>query len=327
MAFAALGMAVSCGPASGTVPGTIVTPALLPISISTPGATVANRPVPFTIAGVVACRPSDLRVSLQAADPSYVGAGSPNTMWWEIDVRDAGIKPCFVGPTPDLSFYTASGLIQIPKSENWPGNIVYLAPAADPAPPYFSSATGSVGIEGCFIKSLEHVRVGLGPALGNVMTTPGPAGGYGTACPVAGDSYFTELYGGGNNEVTGGSAPLTQTSIDAPSSAHPGERLEFHVTLDNSPAPRLGNGNPKSSTWTFDPCPIFYDEIEGVAGTFHTSHLDCAHARPIPADGSETFDMHIDIPTGAHQGPATLIWSIVGSPELYQEGTSYLPIT
>lgn len=159
MAFAALAMAVSCGPASGTVPGTIVTPALLPISISTPGSIVANRPTPFTIAGVAACRPSDLRVSLQAADPSYVGAGSPNTMWWEIDVRDAGVKPCF------------------------------------------------------------------------------------------------------------------------------------------------------------------------VAGTFHTSHLDCAHARPIPADGSETFDMHIDIPSRAHRGPATLIWSILGSPELYQEGTSYLPIT
>jgi hypothetical protein len=325
--LAALGMVVSCGQPSVTVPGVMVTPALLPNSVASPAATVVTRPIPFTVPGVAACRPSDLRVSLQAANPSYVGAGSPNTMWWQIDVRDAGFKPCFVGPTPDVSFYTSSGRMQIPKSENWPGNIVYLAPAVDPAPPFFSSATGSVGIEGCYIHSLERVTIDLGPALGTVVTTPGPAGGYGVACPAAGDSYFTELYGGGTNEVTGGWAPLTQTSIRAPSSAHPGERLEFQITLENSPAPRLGNDGPKSSTWTFIPCPMFYDEIEGVVGTFQISHLDCGHVKPIAAGNSETLDMHIDIPLVARLGPATLIWSIVGSPELYQEGTSYLPIT
>lgn len=327
MAVAVLATAVSCGQASGTVPGAIVRPALLPNTVASQDPTVATRPIPFTITGVAACRPSDLRVSLQAANPSYVGAGSPNTMWWEIDVRDTGTKACFVGPTPDLSFDTTSGWIDIPKSENWPGNIVYLAPAADPAPPYFSSATGSVGIDGCYIHSLEQVRIGLGPALGNVVTTPGPAGGYGIACPVAGASYFRELYGGGANEVTGGSAPLTQTSIHAPSSAHPGERLEFQVTLENSPASRLGNSSPKSSTWTFTPCPTFYEEIEGVVGTFQVSLLDCGRVKPIPAGRSETLDMHIDVPLDAHPGPTTLIWSMVGSPELYQEGTSYLPVT
>jgi hypothetical protein len=324
---AALGMAVSCGPASVATPGVIVTPAPLTSTVASPAPTVTTRPSPFTITGIAACRPSDLRVSLQAANPSYVGAGSPNTMWWEIDVRDTGSKACFVGPTPDVSFATTSGWMEIPKSENWPGNIVYLAPAADPAPPYFSSATGSVGIDGCYIHSLERVRIDLSPAIGSVVTTPGPAGGYGIACPVAGASYFTELYGGGANEVTGGWAPLTQTSIDAPSSAHPGERLDFHVTLENSPASRLGMSIPKSSTWTFTPCPLFYDEIEGVVGTFQVSHLDCGRVTPIPAGGSETLDMHIDIPLDAHRGPATLIWSMVGSPGLYQEGTSYLPVT
>jgi hypothetical protein len=55
--------------------------------------------------------------------------------------------------------------------------------------------------------------------------------------------------------------------------------------------------------------------------------LDCGRVKPIPAGGSETLDMHIDVPLDAHPGPATLIWSMVGSPELYQEGTSYLPVT
>jgi hypothetical protein len=37
--------------------------------------------------------------------------------------------------------------------------------------------------------------------------------------------------------------------------------------------------------------------------------------------------MVIDIPMDAKPAPATLIWSIVGSPEYYQEGSRYLPVT
>jgi hypothetical protein len=316
---------VACGSATAALP--VVPAASIPTSDPSAFGAAASSVVPFTIPGVLACVPSDLEVSLQADNPSYIGAGPTNATAWEFDIRDIASKPCFVGPTPNVSFYGPSGLIAMPKDMDWPGNIVYLAPALDPAPPYFSSATGSLSIEGCYLTHVDHVRIDLGGTLGSVDVVPGPAGGYGKACPTGGDFYSSELYGGGNNENTGGWAPFTQTTIEAPPSAYPGEHLQFQVTLENVPAPRLGNGTPQSALMNLKPCPSFYEEIEGVVGTFHTSLLDCAKAKPIPPGGSETFDMFIDIPMNARPAPATLIWSVIGSPEYYQEGTGYLPIT
>jgi hypothetical protein len=213
------------------------------------------------------------------------------------------------------------------KDEDWPGNIVYLINEPDPAPPYFSSATGELDVEGCYFKSIDHVRIDLGETLGSIDVTPGPPGGSGGACPTAGDSYSTEVYGGGNNEVTGGTAALTQTNIRAPASAQPGERLQFQVTLVATPSSSLAQFPPTSQPMTLKPCPHYYDEIEGIAGTFRVASLNCAFAKPIPPDGSETFDMYIDIPRAAKPGPATIIWDIVGSPRMYEEATSYLAIT
>jgi hypothetical protein len=318
-------VAAACGSATAHLP--VVPAASISTSNPSPAGAPGSPVAPFTIPGVPPCVPADLEVSLQADNPSYIGAGPTNATAWEFDMRDVAARPCFVGPTPNVSFYGPNGLITMPKDMEWAGNIVYLAPALDPAPPYFSSATGSLYIEGCSMKDVDHVRIDLGATLGSVNVTPGPPGGYGTACPTLGDFYSTEVYGGGNNENTGGWAPLTQTTITAPTSARPGEHLQFQVTLENIPAPRLGNGVTPSTVLNLKPCPAFYEEIEGVAGTFHTARLNCAQAKPIPPGASETFDMIIDVPATAKPAPTTLIWSIVGSPEYYQEASSYLPIT
>ena len=265
---------------------------------------------------------------MHVADPSYVNTGPMNTSFWEIDVRDIGSRPCFVGPTPDVAFYSVSGLDSIPKTQPWPGDIVYLSPKSDPAPPYFGSATGEIDVHPCHLQPVVSMRVEFGTAQGSAEVNPGPAAGWGTPCPVKSETYFTELWGLPNDGTTGGYAPRTQTLLAAPAAAHPGEILQFHVTLENTPVAGLGLGTPPPNPpMTFKPCPEFFDEIEGVTGTFHTALLDCAQAAPIPSNGTETFSMSVSIPLDAMPGPATLIWSLVGSPATYEVGHSYLLIT
>jgi len=326
--LAALATAVACGRATAPAVAAMVTPAPVPSTATSPDATPGAEPTPFTIPGVLACRAADLDVVVKVANPSYVGDGPMNTSSWELTMTDVASRPCFVGPTPDVSFFTPSGQTTISKGPPWPGAIVYLSPAKEPAPPYFGSATGEIDVDQCHLaQPIDYMLVNLGETLGSVRVAPGPAAGWGTSCPVGGENYFTELYGLPNDGSIGGYAPRTETTVTAPPTARPGERVNFTVTLVNQPVVGTGIGSPPiNPTWTFARCPMFYDEVEGVVGTFQIALLDCAKAKPIPAGGSETFDMHIDIPADATPGPATLIWSIVGSPALYQEGTSYLPI-
>jgi hypothetical protein len=327
--LAALGLAVACGRV--TIPGVvaIVTPAPIPSTAASPGVTADSKPTAFTIPGILACRPADLDVVVKVENPSYVGDGPMNTSSWGLTVTDVGALPCFVGPTPDVSFFTTSGQIPVPKGPPWSGEIVYLSPVNDPAAPYFGSAAGEIDVFQCHLpQTVDSMLVNLGETLGSVRVSPGPAAGWGTQCPVGHESYFTELYGVPNDGSIGGYLPRTETTLAAPATARPGQSVNFTVTLVNDAEVGTGIGGPPvNPTWTFTRCPMFYDEIEGVVGTFHTSLFDCANAKPIPSGGSETFDMHIDIPTDAKAGPATLVWSLAGVPGMYQKATSYLPIT
>lgn len=309
----------------------LTTPAAGPTNAPSPSFVTGNQPRPFTIPGVPACLAADLDVTVRVENPSYIGAGPYNTSSWGITVKDAGPRPCFVGPTPDVSFYGANGLLAVPKTQPWPGDIVYLSPDTQPAPPYFGSAIGEIDVSPCHLQPVENMIVDFGQTLGSVHVSPGPAGGFGTACPVAQESYFTELYGLPNSGDIGGVVPTTQATIVAPSTAHPGERLSFLVTVENTPGEHSSIGTLATPTpnpsMTFNPCPMYYEEIEGIVGTFHISELNCASVKPIPGGGKETFVMYIDIPADAHPGPATLIWSIDGSPVKYEIAHNYLQIT
>lgn len=319
----------ACGRAGTSFVAAVVTPATIAIT-SNPASsepTPSGRPQAFTIPGVPACTPSELRVTVKVANPSYVGQGARDTSWWELDMTDVGARPCYVGPTPNVSFYAASGQLAIPKQDPWPGDIVYLTPA-NPQPPYFGSATGEIDISPCHLdEGVDHMVIDLGGSLGGVTVAPGPAGGWGASCPQPGEGYSTELYGVPNDGSRGGYLALRYATLVGPSSAQPGERVHFVVTLDNTQGGTLGMGAAASGPWLFTPCPMFSDEVEGVVGTFHVASLDCSALKPIPPNGHELFDAYIDIPSDANPGPATLVWGIVGSPGEYGPGTSYLPIT
>jgi hypothetical protein len=291
-------------------------------------APVSSQARPFTVPGVAACTSSEFAVSVRVANPSYVGGGPRDVTSWAIDVSDTGPGPCFVGPSPDLSFYVAGEPLAIPKGAAFSGDIIYLAPGSGAAQsPFFGTASGEIDVNSCVLPHVDQVRVDFGSGLGSVMVQPGPAAGWGAPCPVAHESYFSELYGVPASGSIMGYAASTQASLEAPSSASPGEDLRFLVTLSNTPMQTTGIVAPAPNpTMTLDPCPTYHEELEGVAGTFHAYRLNCSAARPIPFGGSETFAMSIEVPSGADPGPATLAWSIDGSPLTYQTARSYLQI-
>src|SRR5205807_5445695 len=102
---------------------------------------------------------------------------------------------------------------------------------------------------------------------------PGPAGGSGTPCPSPQQRYYAELFpGSGEGSST---VSLAQTTIDAPAIVHPGDRLRFVVHLVNQPQQGLHGAPPPLGPITFNPCPTYHEELEGVAGTYHVYELNC----------------------------------------------------
>lgn len=284
----------------------------------------------FTVPGVLACTASNLAVSVRVADPSYVGGGPKDVTSWVIDVRDAGSAPCFVGPSPDVSFFAAGEPLAIPKGAPFSGDIVYLAPGSAAArSPFFATASGEIDVNACVLPRIDQVKVDFGKGLGSVIVDPGPAAGWGTPCPVANESYFSEIYGVPPSGAIIGYAASTQASLEAPSTASPGDDLHFLVTIENTPMEHsyAAISSPRPNpTMTFDPCPGYHEELEGIPGSFHAYRLNCAAAEPIPSGARETFAMSIEVPSVAQPGTATLAWSIDGSPLSYQTARSYLQI-
>jgi hypothetical protein len=256
---------------------------------------------------------------------SYVGGGPLNTSFWEVTVEEKGGAPCFVGSTMDVSFATARGDLKL-SAIRTAGDIVYLAPGPTPSSSRFShQASGEIDTFPCVVPPIARMAISPASSLGSLTVNPGPAGGWGTPCPGSSGSYLAELW---SDNCCMGYAASTQTSIDAPPLVHPGDHVRFLVTLKNQPVPHseLFSAEPQPQLWSFSPCPTYHQELEGVSGTFHSYLLNCGQAAPIPANGSATFEMYMDVPGGTHPGPAVLVWSIDGSPSRYQTARTNVEI-
>ncbi|MGH9066710.1 MAG: DUF4232 domain-containing protein, partial [Acidimicrobiales bacterium] len=93
-----------------------------------------------------------------------------------------------------------------------------------------------------------------------------------------------------------------RVGIDAPAQVRAGTTLVYTVTLTN----------PGAKAVALDPCPSYIQGLAGLAGAEKAlGGLDCRHARPVPAHGSETFVMHLGIPATAPSGETTLHWLLV----------------
>lgn len=299
----------------GTAPVVVPTPSEQPGVVAWADLPAPNVAQPFTEPGVRACRASDLNIGLSSI---YVGSGPLNTSTWTISVKNTGPQLCFVGPTMDITFRTAEGPLKM-NPLRWGGDIVYLVPGGLPA-------LGEVDTFPCALPPVTGMSISPGPSLGSIDVTPGLAGGVGTPCPNEHQSYLLELYAD-QNQV--GYASMISSAMSAPAVGHPGQHLRFLVTLTNRRVAHhsiAGTVDPTPSPLSFAPCPTYHLELEGVEGTFHTYELNCAQAAIIGPNGSETFEMFIDVPRDAQPGPATLVWSIDGSPQQWQRASAYVAI-
>ncbi len=276
-----------------------------------------NVAQPFTRPGVPACHASQLAFDVHVPDPSYINAGPKDTSFWAAAVTNTSASECFVGPVMDISFASGKGALKMTRT-SWPGDIVYLGNG--------QRAVGEIDVGPCHDPRITSMTISPGAGLGAVTINPGPAGGWGNPCPQNPETYFVELYA---DQDQVGYAAFVTSSMAAPGVAHPGERLRFFVTLINRRAAHhsiAGYVEPTPSPLAWSTCPTFHMELEGVGGTFHTYRLNCAAAATIAPNGSETFEMYIDVPANAKPGPATLVWSIDGSPQQWQRASAYVPI-
>jgi hypothetical protein len=248
----------------------------------------------------------------------YVGGGMRDTSSWQFSMHNTGAAPCFVGSTLAIAFIAAQGKLMLSPLPTRT-DIVYLAGSAGSSSASISKAAVGEIDSFCVLPPINEMDISPGPGLGLARVTPGPAGGSGAACTGKDDRYLAEVY---NDQCcTAGYAASIQSSIAAPAAVHPGEHVRFLVTLTNRPAPHSeigGTVHPAPPALTFSPCPTYHEELEGVAGSFHTYQLNCNRARTILANQSETFEMFIDVPNNAHTGPSVLLWSIDESPTIWQ---------
>jgi hypothetical protein len=102
------------------------------------------------------------------------------------------------------------------------------------------------------------------------------------------------------------SATALSPTLTAEGPATPGQSYDFSVTLTNTGA----------SAASFSPCPSCEEGFKGV-GSFDgfgvSYQLNCAAAGPIPAGGSETFEMEVPVPASVPAGQETFTWAIAGS--------------
>jgi hypothetical protein len=89
-------------------------------------------------------------------------------------------------------------------------------------------------------------------------------------------------------------------SIAAPPSVHRGSTLKYAVTLNNE----------ISREYRLSPCPD-YVEILGGKQAFATYQLNCSPVRTIPAGGTATFEMRLDIPRTLAPGTTRLDWALM----------------
>lgn len=293
-------------------------------------APATDAATPVTITGVVACRASDLSVSIHVTDPSYVGHGPINTSFWEVSVSDLTSKPCFVTGTFDATFETSSGILKAWRNALPAPDIIYLYPEKQSPPPGFvSSALGEVGTSGsCVFPPITAILWSPGAGLGSVRVSPGPAGGSGTPCSSGATfSYGAELISSSGDPRL----PQVRTTLAAPTTASPGDHLHYTVTILNSPSPSTcARACPTSiPSLTLQQCPTYHEELEGLAGSLRSYTLNCAATRPIAAGATESFDMYVDVPRSATPGPVVLLWALdesAGMPH-FQAARAYITIT
>jgi len=122
----------------------------------------------------------------------------------------------------------------------------------------------------------------------------------------AGPFYMVTITVPSSSPSASASATALSPMLTAGGPATPGQSYDFAVTLTNT----------GRSTTSLSPCPSYEEGFKGV-GSFDgfgvSYQLNCAAAAPIPAGGSETFEMEVPVPASIPAGRDAFTWAIAGS--------------
>ncbi|HVA86776.1 MAG TPA: ATP-binding cassette domain-containing protein [Candidatus Saccharimonadales bacterium] len=309
------GPAGSARSSPGTsAPRLVPTPAVTMSSVPTPppaslGPDVVpwvDRPAPSFVEPTPSPDPTDAR-ACRAADLSVhlgqVGAGAGNINLPVEFVNRSG-STCVLNGYPTTSGLTSDGILApLPVAQGSyfgdPGPPANIAPGE-------SAALNISGADACQAaqngehRSYPTLRIGL-PGGGSVDV---PVGDFDTVCGVS-----VSRFGVPADVVPvpiPSPSPLT-ARITAPQMAAPGEAFAYTVTLTN----------PSGADYPLDPCPAYEEFVGSGPGsvwvaTVRQSYLNCAAATTIPAHGSVTFQMRLQLPADQPTGLAKFGWHLQG---------------
>ena len=244
-----------------------------------------------------ACRPTDLAVHV--GEP---GAAAGNTNL-PVEFVNTSSSTCLLNGYPTISGVRSNGsLVPLQTRQGSyfpdPGPVANIGPREVAALNISSSDCASAD-SGQQV-SYSTLRISL-PGGGS---TDVPVGSFNTICGVS-----VSEFGVPADEVpvpVPSPSPLT-ARMSAPTTAAPGQDLEFTVTLTN----------PSSRDYLLDPCPA-YTEFVGTGtatiwvATVRDYYLNCDGTPTIPAGRSVTFEMRLQLPADQPNGMAKFGWDIQG---------------
>lgn len=318
---AALGFfAAACGraPAPGSGPPSAVAPWLaLPAAHHHVQARLQSPSPPIPVpAGTPPCSAAQLE------GQGAFGGAATGHVDLPVIMRNRGGLACYLEGYADVSIADAAGgLLAQSVGSSGRGTFFADAPAL---PVVMEPGTAALRPDMPGQQSTERGQAWMNvewydcrhrQAASLLLNLPGGGGGlsipfkfeapYSPACDVPGQATASELRRG----------PLTPTGVDwmprpafisvavsiaAPPSVRRGSTLNYAVTLNNE----------SSGEYRLDPCPD-YVEILGGKQAIATYELNCSPVGAIPAGGTATFEMRLDIPRTLIPGTTRLDWALM----------------
>jgi len=254
------------------------------------------------------CTPAELNATALA----FAG-GATSTIGYSGTITLVGTSPCYLPSAPSAALIDAAGVRQsIPTNGQAAGpasGFPVLSPSA--------SASVSLQIYGyCSIQPVTRLGILLGGAqwlyvpVGRYPQEPSSAA---SLCPDMSVSWLLLITS--NTPATPspsiGLPPGLTASLSAPAIARAGESYRYLVTLRNA----------TTSPISLNPCPTYGEGLKGPNGeAFYT--LNCPAATPVPANGSEVFEMYLPIPSSIPAGVYRLGWLVENSSSFIGATTS-----
>lgn len=243
------------------------------------------------------CRAADL-----TASPGGVGAAGGTTNI-RIEFTNRGDTACVLLGSPSVAGVAADGAVTALDAGH--GSIIGDAPwpAANIAPGE-TAAVNISGADACDAAQRGEHRVypTLRIGLPSGDATEVASHGFDTVCGVWVSRFGVPAFAEPPREPP--PSPLI-AHLNAPSSAHAGERLVYSVTLRNR----------SDTAYSLTPCPAYQEYVNvGRGGFVHPNYyLNCDTVQEIPAGGAVTYEMRLQLPPDfAGTGPAKFGWLMQG---------------